>query len=86
VCTYITEQLEVNAVGKGAAGWFRVTDAVVYFDHPSHHTDTHTLNIDFRNPSQGAPARVAVELSRESALELAAAVQRVLAAVPEGVQ
>ncbi|KFG09455.1 MULTISPECIES: hypothetical protein [Streptomyces] len=33
-----------------------------------------------------AHPHVAVEVSRESALELAAAVQRVLAAVPEGVE
>ncbi|MFF7134010.1 hypothetical protein ACFZBZ_16830 [Streptomyces sp. NPDC008196] len=30
---YITEQLEVNAVGKGAAGWFR-DDAFFETDNP----------------------------------------------------
>ncbi|MGW2572439.1 hypothetical protein [Streptomyces sp. NPDC001537] len=25
MCAYITEQLEVNTVGKGAAGWFATT-------------------------------------------------------------
>jgi hypothetical protein len=36
MCTYLTEKVPVSGSGKGAAGWFRLTDASVYFDHPVH--------------------------------------------------
>jgi hypothetical protein len=46
--------------------------------------DEHTLNIDFLNPGQGASARVAVELSEESARALAGAIHAALGTAPEG--
>ena len=82
MCSYITETISIAGSGKGAAGWFRLTDATVYFDHPVHALADHTLNIDFANPSRGADARVAVELTAESARELVAAIQAALAAAP----
>jgi hypothetical protein len=84
MCTYLTEKVTVAGSGKGAAGWFRLTDASVYFDHPQHAPQEHTLNIDFLNPQQGPSARVAVELTAESARALAAAIESALAAVPPG--
>jgi hypothetical protein len=57
----------------------------VYFDHPVHASADHTLNIDFRNPDRGAGARVAVELTAETARALATAILETLDAVPEGV-
>ena len=42
MCTYLTETITVAGSGKGAAGWFRVTDATVYFDHPVHALAEHT--------------------------------------------
>src|SRR5258707_8448376 len=42
----------------------------------SHALATHTLNIDFRAPAQGPAARVAVELTADSALRLAQAILR----------
>jgi Family of unknown function (DUF6295) len=82
MCTYLTETINVAGSGKGAAGWFRVTDATVYFDHPVHALAEHTLNIDFVNPSQGPGARVAVELSAESARALVQAIHATLASAP----
>jgi hypothetical protein len=82
MCTYLTETISVAGSGKGAAGWFRVTDATVYFDHPVHALAEHTLNIDFVNPSQGPGARVAVELSAESARSLVQAIETTLASAP----
>jgi hypothetical protein len=73
MCTYNTEKIEITGSGKGAQGWFSLTDATVYFDHPVHAMAEHTLNIDFRNPGRGPAARVAVELTAESARALAAA-------------
>jgi hypothetical protein len=82
MCTYRTERIALSGSGKGASGWFRVTDASVYFDHPQHAAAEHTLNIDFLNPGQGASARVAVELTAESARALAAAIITSLDAAP----
>jgi hypothetical protein len=84
MCTYLTETIKITGSGKGAAGWFAVSDASVYFDHPVHAMAEHTLNIDFRNPGQGAAARVAVELTAESARELARAITAALDAAPPG--
>lgn len=80
MCTYRTETLDIAGAGKGADGWFGLTDATVYFDHPVHAPAEHTLNIDFRNPAQGPSARVAVELTEESARALVAAITSTLAA------
>jgi hypothetical protein len=82
MCTYNTEKIQVTGSGKGASGWFALTDATVYFDHPVHAMADHTLNIDFLNPGRGPSARVAVELTAESARALAAAIEAALAAVP----
>jgi Family of unknown function (DUF6295) len=84
MCTYQTTSLPVQGSGKGAQGWFPVTDATVYFDHPVHAPADHTLNIDLLNPSRGAGARVALELDPESARALAEAILASLAAAPEG--
>lgn len=42
----------------------------------------HTLNIDLADPSRGPSARVALELTAESARELVTAIQSALAAAP----
>jgi len=82
MCTYQTTTLAVEGSGKGAQGWFPVSDATVYFDHPVHARADHTLNIDLLNPSRGAGARVALELDPHSARALAEAILATLASVP----
>jgi hypothetical protein len=84
MCTYLTEKLDVEGSGKGAAGWFKLSQATVYLDHPQHAPAEHTLNIDFLNPQQGPAARVAVELTAQSARALAAAIESALASAPPG--
>ena len=84
MCTDQTEKVTVEGSGKGVAGWFGLTEATVYFDHPQHARPEHTLNIDFLNPGQGPSARVAVELTADSARALAAAIESALAAAPPG--
>jgi hypothetical protein len=84
VCTYIIEKVATEGSGKGPDGWFAVTDTTVSYDHPVHASAEHTLNIDFLNPGKGAGARVAVELTAESARELVAAILRTLEQVPPG--
>jgi hypothetical protein len=78
MCTYVTERLAVEGSGKGPNGWFGLTDAQVYFDHPVHAAAEHTLNIDFLAPDSGPSARVAVELDVASARSLAEAILRTL--------
>lgn len=85
MCTYQTELLEMTGSGKGPAEWLRFTDASVYVDHPVHAMAGHTVNIDLRRPADGPAARVALELHPQAARDLAEAILRSLAAVPEAV-
>lgn len=79
MCTYATMRSEINGSAKGPNGaWFHVTDATVYFDHPVHANAEHTLNIDFANPAAGPSARVAVELTADSAEQLLVAIKAAL--------
>ena len=80
MCTWITQRSAVTGSGKGAAGWFPLTHATVYFDHPYHVPLDHALNIDFVNEADGPGARVAVELSAESARALIHDIETALAA------
>ncbi len=84
MCTYLTETVGVSGSGKGAAGWFKLSEATIYFDHPVHAAAEHTLNIDFRDPALGPSGRVAVELTAESARALAEAITSTLASAPPG--
>ncbi len=74
MCTYQTERVSVSGSGKGASGWFPLSQASVYLDHPVHAPAEHTLNVDFINPERGPSARVAVELDPASARSLAEAI------------
>ena len=82
MCTYTTERVELAGSAKGPHGWFIATTASVYYDHPVHAPAEHTLNIDVLAPALGPSARVALELTAESARALAAAIESALAAVP----
>ena len=80
MCSYVTVPAQIAGSAKGPDGWFGVTSASVYFDHPYHAPFEHTLNIDFIDPAQGPGARVAVELSAASARELVRCIEAALAA------
>lgn len=79
MCTNITERALISGSGKGATGWFTLDQAYVSYDHPFHAPLEHALNIDFVNEAKGPGARVAVELTRESAEQLMVAIQAALA-------
>ncbi len=70
MCTGIVETAEVSGSGKGPRGWFKLEQVNVSYDHPTDAQLDHALNIDFVNEREGPGARVAVELSRESARKL----------------
>lgn len=78
MCTMIAEQIQIEGSGKGTAGWFAVRQANVSYDHPFNAPLEHALNIDFVNEAQGPGARVAVELSAQSARALVATILAVL--------
>lgn len=82
MCTYQTERLVAEGSAKGPEGWFGLTDATVYFDHPVSAPWDHTLNIDFLKLGVGSPSRVAVELSPASARDLANAIIDMLDSAP----
>lgn len=84
MCTYLTEKIAVDGSAKGAHGWFAGTEATVYVDHPVHAQYTHTVNVDVLNPGLGPSARVALELTEETALALADAIHRAIASAPPG--
>jgi hypothetical protein len=84
MCSYATVRIPAEGSAKGPNGsWFAVTDATVYFDHPVHAMAEHTLNIDVTAPARGPSARVALELTADTARELIRAIQEALDSVPE---
>ncbi len=70
MCTWIIEKAEMYGSGKGADGWFRMTQANVYFDHPYDAPLDHALIIDFVADPEKPGNRVAVEISADSARRL----------------
>jgi hypothetical protein len=80
MCTNILRQAQIEGCGKGVKGWFTLSGINVSYDCPYHIDLDHALNIDFVNEGKGPGARVAVELTPESARKLA---QTILAALEE---
>ena len=72
MCTNICVTTGIRGSGKGAAGWFSVSQANVGYDHPVHAPFEHTLLLDFVNPELGPGARVAVEMNLASGKALLA--------------
>jgi hypothetical protein len=84
MCTMITQQAKISGSGKGAQGWFELRGVNVSYDHPYHYPLEHALNIDFVNEAEGPSARVAVELTPESARQLVQVIQAALARAEAG--
>lgn len=84
MCTMIVQQVPVEGSGKGRDGWFAVRQANVSYDHTFNAPMDHALNIDFVNEAEGVGARVAVELSVESAQKLVKTILAVLAEADAG--
>ena len=80
MCTSIVEVVSADGAGKGGDGWFDLTHSAVSYDHPHHALLEEAITIDFVNAALGPEARVAVELTLESAKELSAALARAIAA------
>lgn len=70
MCTTISAKLAIAGAGKGADGWFAVDHAYVGYDHPTQAPAEHAVLLDFVNEARGPAARVALELTIESARDL----------------
>jgi hypothetical protein len=80
MCTSIVEVVRADGAGKGSDGWFKLSHSVVSYDHPHHALLEEAITIDFLNAALGPGARVAVELTLESAKELSVALARAIVA------
>jgi len=80
MCTSIVEIVGADGAGKGGDEGFDLTHSVVSYDHPHHALLEEAITIYFVNRALGPGARVAVELTLESAKELSAALARAIAA------
>ncbi|MGE3536714.1 MAG: DUF6295 family protein [Candidatus Tectimicrobiota bacterium] len=74
MCTMLAHQAKIEGCGKGTQGWFDLREVTVSFDHPFNLRQEHALNVDFVNEAEGPGARVAVELTLDSARQLAQAI------------
>ena len=80
MCTSIVEIVGAEGAGKGGDGWFALSHSVVSYDHPHHALLEEAITIDFVNQAFGPEARVAVELTLQSAKKLSEALIRAIAA------
>ena len=70
MCTNIVVRSPLTGSGKGQLGWFPLAEVAVSYDHPFDIPLEYAVNLDFTNAAAGASARVAVELTLESARTL----------------
>ncbi len=79
MCTMINVSADIAGGGKGVHGWFGVDRVNVGFDHPTFVRMEHAITLDFVDSKAGPSARVAVELTPDSARELIATLEAALA-------
>ena len=78
MCTGLVQKAKVTGAGKAPDGWFKLEDLSVTYDCSYHTSMPQGVNIDFFNEKEGPSARVAVELSPQSAMELVHAIMESL--------
>ena len=78
MCTSIVEIVDAEGQGKDGNAWFKLTQAVVCYDHPHHALLEEAITIDFMNLGDGPGTRAAVELTLESAKALQGALTRAI--------
>jgi hypothetical protein len=78
MCTGLVQNAKVTGAGKAADGWFNLEELSVTYDCSYHTKMPQGVNIDFFNEKEGPSARVAVELSPRSAMELVHAIMESL--------
>ncbi|MPZ72788.1 MAG: hypothetical protein GEU74_06075 [Nitriliruptorales bacterium] len=78
MCTAIAEKAPIEGAAKGAGGWFGLNQLYLAYDHPFHVDLEHALCVSFVREAADTTTRVAVELPRQAARDLA---HRILAAL-----
>ena len=78
MCNYVTEKASISGSGKGTQGWFPLRQVSVSYDHPFNAPLDHALNIDFVNEAEGLSARVAGEVTPDSARQLVKTIRAAL--------
>ena len=78
MCTGLVQKAKVAGAGKAADGWFELEEVSVAYDCTYHTKMPQGVNIDFLNEKMGPGARVAVELTPASAMELVHAIMESL--------
>ena len=78
MCTSIVEIVDAEGKGKDGNAWFKLSQAVVCYDHPHHALLDEAIKIDFMNNGNGPGTRTAVELTLESAKALRGALSRAI--------
>ena len=78
MCTMINEVAAIAGGGRGPQGWFPVNRVSVGFDHPTFVPLEHAITLDFLDDRSGPDARVAIELTPDSARQLIATLQAAL--------
>lgn len=81
MCTSILAITAIQGSGKGTGGWMPVDQVVLAYDHPFHTDVEHAVTLDFVNDRSTERSRVALELTRESARQLAEHLLSILADV-----
>lgn len=79
MCTSIVEIAAASGMAKDADAWFKLTHAVVAYDHARHAIADDVITIDFVNTELPPGARAAVELTLDSAKALQAALAKAIA-------
>jgi hypothetical protein len=80
MCTSIVEIVPAEGMAKRGEAWFRLSHAVVAYDHARHAPLGDVITLDFINTALDPGARAGVEITLEAAKALRAALDRAIAA------
>ena len=80
MCTSIIEIARAEGMAKRGDNWFRLSQAVVAYDHARHAPLGDVITLDFINTGLGPGARAGIELTLETAKELRGALERAIVA------
>ncbi|HVC58892.1 MAG TPA: DUF6295 family protein [Acetobacteraceae bacterium] len=80
MCTSIIETVRAEGMAKRGHEWFPLSKTVVAYDHARHAPLGDVITLDFINTDLDPGARAGIELTLETARELRAALDRVIAA------
>ena len=78
MCIRSIQYRKIEGSAKGVIGWFGATHLAVCNDHPHHLEADWSINIDVVNEQMEPSARVALELTLDSAKALAEAILAVV--------